>query len=429
MIQRLSSILLLMILLSACAQSPQVVFTTALPTLTATSTPAPMPTSTHLPTATPEPEDYTGIFLEGLGRAEDSCLPDKTGQCIGVYVYDLDKRQELVSINADTPFQVASAFKGSVLVYFLQNCKKYWDTSSPEWEFFFRDADHANDDWYRGDEYRQLLVEYFSKVSNWGTVENFAFEHRALVNGVIGPLDDRYFILEQVYKMVTRSNNYAAGSVLLFVHANCPVAGADRIEQRCGGPNAITEYNYWSDRFSHIEYTAGEPRRGLNSWDVIPSVDGNGQVTQMRMMTYGLRDDCATQTAPIPCSGNIPTPNVWTARDLFKFYTSLFYWNDEQARETAFSILEMDDPGASRGFLKNLARKMGAVAISKNGYFDLIFADGGILQQGGRSFVVVTLSYDAVDSVTTLYGQYNAAGDPVGDQPGLLQGLLEGHLP
>jgi len=235
---------LLILLVSGCAPAAQ---QTASPQAipTASPTPGPVPTRASTPTPNlPLIPNYDSIFLDTLGGDNDSCLPDKTGQCIGVYVYDLDNSRELVSINADVPFQFASAFKGPLLVHFLTNCKKYWDTSNPAWNEFFLERGPANNiDRYVSDEYRQELVKYLSIVTNWGTIERFAVAHQVSVNGEEGPLDERYSILEQVYKMAAQSNNAAAGNVLEFVHENCPADQPPAIDLKCGGSNAITEFN------------------------------------------------------------------------------------------------------------------------------------------------------------------------------------------
>jgi hypothetical protein len=66
--------------------------------------------------------------------------------------------------------------------------------------------------------------------------------------------------------------------------------------------------------------------------------------------------------------------------------------------------------------------------VSKNGYSGFILADAGIMKVQGHFYIVVTLSYDAVNSMEALYGRYNASGDPAGNLKGLLQDLLEGNL-
>jgi len=418
---------LLILLVSGCSPAPQ---QTALPQAIPVVSPTPVPTqdSTSTPNLSSTP-DYDSIFLETLGGENESCLPDKTGQCIGVYVYDLDNDQELVSINADIPFQFASAFKGPLLVYFLANCKKYWDTTSPEWNAFFLEKDPANNiDWYMSDEYRQALVEYLADGTNWGVIGRFSAAHQVSVNGEDGPLDGRYFILEQVYKMAAQSNNAAAGSVLEFVYENCPADQTPAIDPKCGDSNAITEFNWWFNRFSNVEYGNGEPQRGLYSWDIIVDTDNDGNAYETRMATYGQKDNCAKQYALLACSGDLPALNAWTARDLFKFYYSLFHSNDLGVKNAAANIFRVDNAGPSRGYMKNMARKMGAEAASKNGYSGFILADAGIMDVHGHFYVIVTLSYDAVNSMEALYGRYNASGGPVGEAKGLLQDLLEGNL-
>jgi hypothetical protein len=392
-------------------------------TFTSASTNPPTPTCTSVP-------DYNGILQKALPTNKTSCLPDKTEEGIGLYVYDLDNDQELVSINADVPFLFASAFKGPVLIYFLANCRKYWNTASPEWNSYFQDVKAANDiGWYASEEYRNKLVAYLSQVSDWGTIENFSVSNRASTNGNAGPLDRRYFILAQVYNMVTQSSSYAAGLVLNFVHENC-LAGQSigPIEQQCGGSNAITEFNHWFNEFSQIKYENSEPRRGLYSFDIVTTVDENGNRSDARMPTYGLVDDCVNPDVFLDCASGSSARNAWTARDLFKFYDSLFNLDDETVRSAAMGILEIDAPSISRGYLKNMARVMNAEVMSKNGYSGLVFADAGIMEYRGRFYVISTLSYNAVGSMNALYGQYDGSGNPIGVGKGLLQELIDGSL-
>jgi len=406
---------------------PTVAVPTDLPPATSTSTSA--PTNIPSPTCTSIP-GYNDIFLEALGTDETSCLPDKTRQGIGLYVYSLDSDQELVSINADVPFLFASAFKGPVLVYFLKSCKKYWGTTIPEWNGYFQDMDAANNiDLYSSEEYKDKLVAYLSDVTNWDSIESFSVTNRASVNGEAGLLDQRYFILAQVHNMVTQSNNVAAGLVLNFVYENCLAdQSTDPIEQECGSSNAITEFNHWFNEFSHIEYEDGEQRRGLYSFDIVTSIDENGYAYDTRMPTYGLVDNCAVRNAFLDCSSDFPSRKAWTARDLFKFYYSLFHMDDETVKAAAMGILKIDEPGIARGYLKNMARKMNAEVMSKNGVSGFVFADAGIMEYQGHFYVISTLSYNAVRSMVALYGQYNTSGDPVGDEKGLLQELIESSL-
>ena len=399
----------------------------------------PAPTDTPLPVSTPtippspdtaEGGNYTEIFLDGLGKSVDSCMPDGTRECIGVYVYDLTDSRELVSINVDVPFQFASAFKSPVLVYFLLNCRKYWEVSSPEWKSFFTQnaPDDDTGEEYLDEGYRETLAGFIANPENWGEMDTFATLHRASINGMEGPLDERYFILQQVYRMVTLSDNAAAGNVLDFVYENCPGSKPQLIDPKCGGPNAITRFNGWFNSFAGIAYEEDEPRRGLNNWSVIVTSEEGEQNTETRMATYGISDRCTTQRSLPACSGGIATVNVWTVRDLFQFYNALFHEKDEAVRKTAFEILKVDHPGASRGFMKNMARKMGVDAISKNGYFGSILADAGIIQSGDHFYIVITLSSEAGNSMLALYGQYDSKGYPVGSKTGLLEKLLEGTL-
>jgi len=426
--------LLLAALPTAC--TPMVPPESALPTMaTPTDLPAAASTATSAPTNLPTPTctsilDYNGIFLKALRTNKTGCLPDKTGEGIGLYVYDLDNDQQLVSINADVPFLFASAFKGPVLVYFLESCKKYWDTSSPEWNSYFQDVDTTNNiGWYSSEEYRNKLVAYLSQVSNWGTIENFAVTNQASMIGKAGPLDRRYFILAPVYDMVTQSNSFAAGLVLNFVYENC-LAGQSigPAEQVCGGSNAITEFNFWFNEFSQIKYENGEQRGGLYSFDVVTTIDQNGHANSTRMPTYGQVDRCANLNAFLGCPSDASVRNAWTARDLFRFYYALFHMDDETVKAAAMGILEIDAPSISRGYLKNMARKMNAEAMSKNGYSGFVFADAGIMEYQGHFYVISTLSYNAVGSMNALYGQYDGSGNPIGDGKGLLQELIEGNL-
>jgi len=71
---------------------------------------------------------------------------------------------------------------------------------------------------------------------------------------------------------------------------------------------------------------------------------------------------------------------------------------------------------------------MRAAALSKNGHAFFtngsINSDAGILLYKGKAFVVVTLSFNALGPMATLYGSYDSAGNLVGN-PGLIQNLLE----
>jgi hypothetical protein len=389
-----------------------------------TGTPSPAPV---MPSATPELPDYTRVFLEQMGTREDSCMPDKTNQCISVYVYDLDRERELVAINEDIPLQYASAFKGPVLIYFLERCKKYWDVNSVDWNSFYLGS-NPPDPWYVSDEYKQMLRNHLADAKNWAGLDTFFYNNRVLINDVPGQMDARYLILQQAYKMVAQSNNYAAGILLKFVYDNCLPGPSVAIEERCGGSNAISEFNLWFNEFAGITYSADEPRRGLNSWDTIANTQSNGETQITRMPTYGLMDQCANQTALLACADNLPIPNVWTARDFFKFYYALFHMESAAGRTTAMKILAADDAGASRGYLKNMARNIGAASMSKNGYFGSILTDAGIVEYQGHSYIVVVLSYNAVESIIRLFGQYDPGGNPAGQGTGLLQKLLEGTL-
>lgn len=430
----LSIFVIPLILISACGQALSVSPTSEMPVGTSVvnsvATPAQGTVSTPvISAATPDAVNYTGVFLEALEKNEDSCLPDQTSQCIGVYVYDLNLNQELVSINADVPFQFASAFKGPVLVYFLENCRKYWDVNSAAWSDYFATSNPPySDPWFASDEYRQILHTYLSEIGNWGTIENFASQYRNTINDQAGFIDQRYFILEQAYNMIVQSNNVAAGNVLKFVYENCLPGPSAAIEQQCGGSNAITEFNLWFNNFSGIVYAADEPRRGLYSWDTITATGSSGQVQEVILPTYGLFDTCANQTAFLLCSNNLSTTNVWTARDFFQFYNTLFRLSDLNVKSAAIGILKIDEPGASRGYLKNMMGNMGTTSMSKDGYFGFIIADAGIVAYQGHYYIIATLSYDAADSIVKLYGQYNLDGTLVEPDTGLLQKMIEGTL-
>lgn len=394
------------------------------PTSTATKCPpTPIPT---LPGATSP--DYNGQFLDAIGTTGESCLPDGTTADIGIYIYDLANGRELVSINADTPFQFASAFKAPVLVYFLSSCKQYWDTGSPEWETYFRDTTSVRNQWYVGDEYREQVIPYLSDVDNWQKLEAFFVRARPVNNnGEYGPIDQRYFILQQVYRMIANSSNADTADVLRFVHDHCLGDSQPVIEKRCGGPNAITVFNAWFDEFAGIVYQGDEPRRGLYNWNVIYEKDEDGNWSQVPLSTNGLKDQCASQTTVLNCGAGEPVKNVMSPRDFFSFYLALYHLDDASTRMSALDLLKIDLAGSARGSLKNMARNMDAEAMSKNGYYyfkGAIVADAGIVQYRDASFIVVTLSYDAGDEIESLYGTYDAQGALTGS-PGLIRSMLE----
>ncbi len=404
--------------------------TVAAPTATAT---LPVPTSLPTSTAVPLSVKYNQQFLSALPKAELSCLPDKTANDLGIYIYDLNKNQELVSINADVPFQFASAFKGPVLTYFLSRCQKYWDPESPAWNAYFADIESArNIERYVSPEYRDQLAQYIADVNNWGSVDAFAAANRFDAGGVSGIIDRRFFVLGAVYSMATRSNNSAAGEILQFVYENCrPEAQAQISPARdCYQPNAISEFNLWFNEFSNIQYQDKESQRGLFKWDVVIGKDVNGQSYEAKMPTYGLEDNCVTQSAQLSCSTSAGT-NVWTAKDFFKFYNALYHLNDDRVRNTALNMLMIDNPGPARGNLKNLARKIGATSMSKNGHAFFIHGsintDAGIFNYKNTPFIIVVLGFDAQPSLSLLYGDYTPAGDLLTDQS-LMQDLLDEYI-
>jgi hypothetical protein len=437
-------IILLVILVAGMAGScgtgqapepiPQIISLTAtFPILTSTPTSSVTVTqtasSTTLPTSTcTSTPDYNNSILGSLGANGQECLPDKTKQGIGVLVYDLDLDTELVSINPDVPFQFASAFKGPVLVYFLERCRKYWDPSVTEWDAYFHDLDSAgNISWYTSEEYMNNLVAFITREENWGGIQEFSANNRVSSGGVLGPADQRYLILEQVYNMVTQSDNQAAGLVFNFIFENCPGDPPSAlVDKNCGGPNAITEFNQWFEEFAQIEYQPGELHRGLNNFDLVTVVDGSGNLMDIRMPTFGQADICAVQGAFKDCSDSFAPGKAWTARDLFKFYYSLFHEQDETMRNTAMNILRIDNVGNSRGYLKDMARRMNADALSKNGFSDGAIADAGILEYKGKSYAISTLGYNAAGSMIILFGEYNPSGEPASAQKGLLQEMFEG---
>ena len=390
---------------------------TAVPTKPATQTARPIP----LP-------DYRQRFLDSLPANPESCLPDHTADDLGVYIYDLKDDRELVSINADTPLQFASAFKGPVLVYFLSSCRRYWDPSSADWKEYFQNLEAVkNVEQFVSPEYEVAVAEYISNPENWKDIGNFFAEHRQVVNGANGEIDTRYFVLEKVFSMIAQSRNLATADVLKFVFENCPNQEQVQIEAQCGGPNAITAFNAWLDDFAGITYESGAPRRGLYTWDTVVE-NGKDGPQEIFLSTFGLKDQCANQTAILKCDPAYTAANTLTARDFFKFYYALYNLDDKNLRETALTLLNVDEPGPARGNLKNLARSMHAAAFSKNGHAFFtngsINADAGIVRYKGKDFIVVTLSFNALGPMTVLYGSYDSEDNPVGN-PGLIQNLLE----
>lgn len=379
----------------------------------------------------PSKPAFNGQLLEAIGTNSLSCLPERTEDDIGVYIYDLKDEQELVSINADTPFQFASAFKAPVLVYFLSSCKQYWDVGAPEWTLYFSDRETAgNIDWYTSGQYKQQVISQLSDVNNWNNLETYFATHPVMLNDVVdGPIDKRYFILSQVYSMVARSSNPATGDVLRFVYDHC-LEQPPEIPETCGGLNPITAYNAWFNNFAGIPYETKESYRGLYEWDVILETNRNGKIVEKVMSTHGLKDECADQVAYLDCSleRHGQAINAMTARDFFRFYDALYYLEDEKVRDTAFNILKIDLKSPSRGNLKNLARVLQAEAMSKNGQafynYASIVTDAGILNYRGDSFIIVTLSFNAPETVKTLYGEYNSSGELI-SAPGLIQTLVE----
>lgn len=429
--------LLIFILLfstSACGTNPQPAdeatpIATPCPTPTASPYPTAVPTQPASPTPRPSPlPDYTQRFLDAFPANADSCHPDHTADDIGVYIYDLKAARELVSINADEPFQFASAFKAPVLVYFLSSCRQYWDSSSPAWKQYFQNAEAAkNVDQFTSPEYEREVTEFISDPENWKDVGKFFAEHRQVINGAGGQIDTRYFVLDKVYAMIAQSQNVATAEVLLFIQENCPRREQIQVEAACGDPNAITNFNAWFNDFSGISYESGTPRRGLFRWDTVIQNTANGS-EEITLPTFGLKDLCATQRAILKCDPAYVASNVLTARDFFKFYRSLYTLSDERLRATAFDLLAVDEPGPARGYLKNLSRGLPALSFSKNGhaYFinGSVNTDAGIVRYKGKDYIVVTLSFNALSPMTMLYGSYDLDGNPVGDL-GLIQTLLE----
>ena len=426
----LVSVLAILLLTSSCqpAGTPLPVATPC-PTPAASPYPTAVPTQTASPTPRPSPlPDYTRRFLEFLPSNPDSCHPDQTADDIGVYIYDLKANRELVSINADEPFQFASAFKAPVLVYFLSSCRQYWDASSPEWEEYFQNAEAAKHvDQFTSPEYEREVAEFVSNPENWKDVGKFFAEHRQTVNGAGGEIDTRYFVLDKVYAMIAQSQNLATAEVLLFIQENCPRQEQIQIEPACGDPNAITNFNAWFNDFSGITYEKGTPRRGLFRWDTVIQNTASGS-EEITLPTFGLKDFCASQTTILKCDPAYIASNVLTARDFFKFYRSLYTSSDARLRTTAFDLLAVDEPGPARGYLKNMTRTMRAISFSKNGhaYFinGSINTDAGIVRHKGNDFIVVTLSFNALSPLTILYGSYDTTGNLV-TEPGLIQRLLE----
>jgi hypothetical protein len=345
-----------------------------------------------------------------------------------VYIYDLKTGRELVSINADVPFQFASAFKAPVLVYFLSSCRQYWDASSPEWKEYFQNAEAAkNVDLFTSPEYEQAVAEFISNPENWKDIGRFFAEHRQIVNGAGGAIDTRYFVLDKVYAMIAQSQNIATADVLLFIQKNCPKQEQIQVESQCGDPNAITNFNAWFNDFSGITYENATPRRGLFRWDTVVQ-NGAGGSKEITLPTFGLKDLCASQTAILQCDPAFIASNTLTARDFFKFYHSLYNLGDARIRETAFNLLAVDEPGPARGYLKNMTRNMRAISFSKNGHAFFINGsintDAGIVRYKGNDTIVVTLSFNALGPITNLYGSYDSAGN-LATEPGLIQTLLE----
>ncbi|RJP46286.1 MAG: hypothetical protein C4583_19105 [Anaerolineaceae bacterium] len=426
----LISFLVILLLTSSCQPAgtlPHV--PTPCPTPAASPYPTAVPTQSATRTPRPSPlPDYTRKFLETLPASPNSCHPDHTADDIGVYIYDLKAERELVSINADVPFQFASAFKAPVLVYFLSSCHQYWDASSPEWKEYFQDAEAAkNVEQFTSPEYERKVAEFISDPKNWKDVGKFFAEHRQIVNGAGGEIDTRYFILEKVYGMIAQSQNIATAEVLLFIQENCPKQAQIQVESQCGDANAITNFNAWFNDFSGITYENGTPHRGLFRWDTVIQNTANGS-EEITLPTFGLKDLCVTQTAILNCDPAFIASNTLTARDFFRFYYSLYIMSDVRLRSTAFNLLAVDEPGPARGYLKNLTRSLPALSFSKNGHAFFINGsintDAGIVRYKGKDYIVVTLSFNALSPMTMLYGSYDSDGNPVGD-PGLIQMLLE----
>ncbi|MBI5934215.1 MAG: hypothetical protein HY867_10945 [Chloroflexi bacterium] len=416
----------------ACAPTPA-------PDATPTPCPTPEPTaSTPHPTAdsTPRatstarvsPPNHTEAFLSSLLLSDGSCHPQKTAEDIGVYIYDLTNDRALVSINADVPFQFASAFKAPAMVYFLSSCRHIWDSSDAAWQDHFHNLEAAeNIEYYVSPEYQQLVSEFLADPRNWKNVGDFFSEHRYSLNGAGGDIDQRYFVLEKVYSMIAQSANLATADILQFTFENCVDASQLKIDEPCGEANAINSFNAWFNQFSQIQYPDNTPLRGLYEYG---SVLVNGE--ELTLPTHGQRDLCAVQTATLKCDPFSIAYNVYTPRDLFQFYDALYHLRDERLRDTALSLLQVDEAGPARGNLKNLARTIHAVSFSKNGqaFYNngSIHTDAGIVRYKGREYIIVTLSFNALDSMIRLYGSFDSKGELVSD-PGLIQNLLEETLP
>ena len=420
--------------LSACEPSPSTAPTPA-PVPTKTPTPVP-PTQRAIPTPSLTPSSppltYNQAFLEALGTDEESCLPDKTSGFVGVYIYDLDEDRELVSINADTPFQFASAFKGPVLTYFLESCQQIWDPNDPAWETHaLETAPGHESNWYQSKEYRQKLADQIYNAGGWGEIETFSFENRPIADAEAGPLDKRYFILHQVYNMVTESNNISAGDVLNYVFDHC-LEKEENNEAACGGPNALTRFNAWFNRFAEIETRMNEPQRGLYNWDTLLMQTEEGKLQELEMPTAGQKDSCVTARASLSCVSDQIAVNAYTPRDLFRFYYALYHLPENRIRKTSMDILGVHPSGISRGYLKNMAATLGVRSMSKNGRAAYsgksIVTDAGILSHGEKSYVIVTLTYNTVEAMEKLYGYYLENGTLVHEENSLIQSLLEGKL-
>jgi hypothetical protein len=417
----------------SCAPTPEPI---PPPTPCPTSAPTastPNPTAAPIPRAILTPRvslpNHTDAFLSSLLISDGSCHPQKTAEDIGVYIYDLTNDRELVSINADVPFQFASAFKAPAMTYFLSSCRHIWDPSDAAWQEHFQNLETAeNIEYYVSPEYQQLVAEFLKDPHNWKNVGDFFSENRYSRNGAGGDIDQRYFVLEKVYSMIAQSANLAAADILQFTFENCVDASQLKIEEPCGEANAINSFNAWFNEFSQIQYPSNNtPLRGLYEYS---SVIVNGE--EIILPTHGQRDLCAVQTATLKCDPFSIAYNVYTPRDLYQFYDALYRLDDERLRETALSLLQTDEPGPARGNLKNLARTIHAVSFSKNGHAfynnGSINTDAGIVRYKGREYIIVTLSFNALDSMIRLYGSFDNKGELVSD-PGLIQNLLEGTLP
>jgi hypothetical protein len=366
---------------------------------------------------------------------EASCQVDKTANDLGIYIYDLTHDRELVSVNADTPYQYASAFKSAALVYFMSSCRQYWDVSAPEFDTYFRDQELARDPWYASDEYKALIAGQVSNPDNWGNIEAFFANNKVKNNGVSGVIDKRYFFLSTVYSMIATSSNIATGEVLQFVFDNCqpkplPQASIDA-QTQCSGPNAITAFNEWFYRFTGIKYADGARHSGLYNWDTIMEKDSSGTYHEVTMPTSGLKDTCVNNVATLDCKADRYASNAMTPREMYTFYNALYHASDTTLRDAAMTMLKVDKPGAARGFFKNMARNAGAVSMSKNGNAFFVYApvmsDAGILQYKGNDFIVVVLSFHAEAAITTLYGAFDNDGVLV-SPPGLIPQMLDESL-